>query len=44
MKSKKNSVKNKYDPEKANHKSYVKRYYASFRGSKIIGNSKLKNL
>lgn len=39
---KNNSVKEEYDPEKANYKSYVKRHYASFKGYKIIGNSKLR--
>jgi IS30 family transposase len=39
---KKNSVKNKYDPDKANHKSYVKRHKASFRSRKIVMNKKLR--
>jgi transposase, IS30 family len=31
-----NSVKGKYDPRKANHKSYVKRKYSKYQGMKII--------
>lgn len=32
----------KYDPEKAQQKSYVRRHTASFRGKKIIANQKLR--
>ena len=39
---KNNSTNGTYDPKKANHKSYVKRHYASFRGSKIINNPELR--
>lgn len=39
---KNNSTKGKYDPEKANHKSYVKRHKSSFRSSKIIRNKDLR--
>ncbi len=37
-----NSVKGKYDPEKAHHKSYVRRHNASFKGKKIIKHKELK--
>ena len=40
---KKNSVKEKYDSQKAQHKAYVKRHNASFRGAKIIAHSKLRS-
>jgi len=39
---KNNSVRGEYDPEKANHKSYVKRHYASFRSQKIVMHKKLR--
>ena len=39
---KKNSVRGEYDPEKANHKSYVKRHKASFRSRKIVMNKELR--
>jgi len=39
---KENSVKGKYDPKKAQHKAYVKRHKASFRGKQIVKNSKLR--
>lgn len=32
-----------YDPKKAQHKAYVKRHYASYRGIKIVKNVKLRN-
>lgn len=38
----KNSVKRKYDLQKAQQKAYVKRHYASFRGKKIVANQKLR--
>lgn len=37
-----NSVKGEYDPEKANHKAYVKRLNASFRGKKIVSHPSLR--
>ena len=39
---KKNSVKKKYDSQKAQHKAYTKRHNASFRGQKIVARSKLR--
>jgi transposase, IS30 family len=38
----KNSVKGKYDPQKANHKAYVRRHDASFRGKKIVSRKELR--
>lgn len=38
-----NKVKGKYNPEKAQHKAYIKRHDASFRGKKITTNKKLKS-
>jgi len=35
-------VKGKYDPQKAQQKSYVRRHKASFRGKKIVANQKLR--
>lgn len=32
-----------YDPQKAQHKSYIRRHIASFRGKKIVVNKKLRN-
>jgi len=40
---KENSVKGKYNPKKAQHKAYVQRHEASFRGKKIIANKKLRS-
>lgn len=40
---KKNSVKGKYDPSKAQHKSYVRRHSASFRGQRIINHGNLRS-
>lgn len=37
----KNSVKGKYNSQKAQQKSYVRRHNASFRGKKIVANQKL---
>lgn len=37
-----NSVDGKYEPGKAQHKSYVRRHNASFRGKKIVNNDKLR--
>jgi IS30 family transposase len=38
----KNSVKGIYDPFKANHKAYVRRHNASYRGQKIVQNQELR--
>lgn len=38
-----NSVKGIYNSHKAQHKAYVRRHYASFRGQKIIANKKLRS-
>lgn len=38
-----NSVNGKYDPDKAHHKSHVRRHNASYKGKKIVSNQKLKN-
>ena len=40
---KRNSVRGKYDPHKAQHKAYVRRHNASFRGQKIVNNKKLRS-
>lgn len=40
---KKNSVKGEYIPAKAQHKAYVKRLNASFRGKSIVRNLDLRN-
>src|SRR3989344_3320525 len=40
---KRNSTEGKYDPEKAQHKAYVKRKYSKYQGMKIVGNSILRN-
>ena len=37
-----NSTKEIYNPEKANHKSYVKRHKSSFRSRKIVMNKELR--
>lgn len=37
-----NSVKENYDPEKAQHKAYVRRKDASFRGKKIVFHKELR--
>lgn len=39
---KRNGTRGKYDPEKANHKSYVKRKYSKYQGMKIAGQPKLR--
>jgi len=39
---KQNSVKGKYDPEKAHHKAYARRKYSKYQGMKIVGNKELK--
>jgi len=39
---KRNSVKGLYDPHKAQHKAYVRRHNASFRGKSIVRNEKLR--
>jgi len=38
-----NSVNGKYDPEKAQHKAYVRRKYSKFQGKKIVDNTKLQD-
>lgn len=38
-----NSVEGKYDPRKAQHKAYVRRHQASYRGKKIVANQKLRS-
>ena len=40
---KKNSVRGKYDPEKAQHKAYVRRHMASFRGKSVISSKELRS-
>lgn len=37
-----NRVRNKYDPRKAQHKSYVRRKYSKFQGMKIVSSRKLR--
>jgi IS30 family transposase len=37
-----NKVKGKYDPKKAQHKSYVKRFYSKYWGMRIKGDSDLE--
>jgi len=39
---KRNSVRDKYDPEKAQHKAYVRRHKASFRGKSVIATKELR--
>jgi len=38
-----NSVDGKYDPAKAQHKAYIRRHKASFRGKKIVANNDLRS-
>jgi len=38
-----NSVLGKYDPVKAQQKAYKRRWYASFRGKKIVANDALRS-
>lgn len=38
-----NSVNGKYDPDKAQHKAYVRRKYSKFQGKKIVDNSELQD-
>ena len=38
-----NKVNGIYDPYKAQHKAYVRRHNASYRGTKIINNGKLRS-
>lgn len=38
-----NKTKGKYDPEKAQHKAYVRRKYSKFQGKKIVDNSELQD-
>jgi len=39
---KRNSIRGIYDPEKAQHKAYVRRHMASFRGKSVIANKELR--
>lgn len=39
---KRNKVRNKYDPQKANHKAYVRRKYSKYQGMKIVADSRLQ--
>lgn len=39
----KNIVNGAYDPEKADHKAYVKRKYSKYQGMKVEGNDDLRN-
>jgi len=39
---KRNSVSGTYNPEKAQHKAYVRRHQASFRGKSVIANKELR--
>jgi IS30 family transposase len=36
-------VRNKYDPEKAHHKAYVRRWQSKYQGMRIVGDTKLKD-
>lgn len=38
-----NSVRGKYDPEKAQHKAYMRRHMASFRGKSVIASKELRS-
>jgi transposase, IS30 family len=40
---KKNSASSKYDPEKANHKAYVRRKYSKYEGMKVESDIELRN-
>lgn len=40
---KENSVNGVYDPDKANHKAYVKRKYSKYEGMKIVSDFHLRN-
>ena len=37
-----NTVRDKYDPKKAQHKAYVRRKYSKYQGMKIVENKKLR--
>lgn len=39
---KRNSTRGHYDPEKAQHKAYVKRKYSKYQGMKIVGDNQLR--
>lgn len=39
---KKNSVNGEYDPQKANHKAYVKRKYSKYQGMKVVENQEIE--
>lgn len=41
---KQNSVKGKYDAQKAHHKSYVRRKYSKYQGMKIVKNLELRQM
>lgn len=41
---KNNKVKGRYDPDKANHKAYVRRLYSKYDGMKIASNIELRNI
>ncbi|MBI5222590.1 MAG: IS30 family transposase [Candidatus Magasanikbacteria bacterium] len=38
-----NSTRAGYDPEKAQHKAYVRRKYSKYQGMKVVGNRELRN-
>lgn len=38
-----NKVRGAYDPEKADHKAYVRRKYSKYQGMKIVGNNDLRS-
>lgn len=37
-----NKVRRRYDPEKAHHKAYVRRWQSKYQGMKIVGDEKLR--
>lgn len=39
---KRNQVKNRYDPKKANHKAYVRRKYSKYQGMRIVESEALR--
>lgn len=39
---KRNSTRGHYDPDKAQHKAYVKRKYSKYQGMKIVGDNQLR--
>src|SRR3990167_10578508 len=40
---KRNSTNGEYDPDKANHKAYVKRKYSKYQGMKVVGDKELRD-